>query len=49
MPRRLRRLEERQSSGKKKKDLTLEELQAKLAAAEARRKVGDAERESGSE
>lgn len=39
LPRRLKRLEELNSSGKKKReDLTLEELQAKLQAAEARRK-----------
>lgn len=38
LPRRPKRLEERQSSGKKKRDLTLDELQAKLASAEARRK-----------
>lgn len=40
LPRRLKRLEERGSSGRKKReDMTLEELQAKLQAAEARRKV----------
>ena len=40
LPRRLKRLEERNSSGKKKREeLTLEELQAKLLAAEVRRKV----------
>jgi len=39
LPRRLKRLEERNSSGKKKREeLTLEELQAKLLAAEVRRK-----------
>lgn len=39
LPRRLRRLEDGSGSGRKKRaDLTLEELQAKLAAAETRRK-----------
>ena len=40
LPRRLQRLDAQRSSGKKKRDeLTLEELQAKLQAAEQRRKV----------